>query len=168
MLLQIAAIVLTLLDSSSLLITMFLDAKLAALKFVKDAQNRVTKITKLSKSATKHAFVCGCGKCHFNGRCSVEFVGEMKYNDVPQVYQHFFWCDDCCCDEKGINNFICRACAEKCHSGHRIVDCGIQKGACSCSTNNLGGNCKCKILKFEDNSLVDNCSAEISESQIMQ
>lgn len=77
---------------------------------------------KVIEIGTKHAFVCGCGKCHFNRRCSVEFVGEMKYNELPQVYQHFFWCDDCCCDEKGIKKFICRACAEKCHSSHGIVD----------------------------------------------
>ena len=47
----------------------------------------------------KSCFVCDCGKKHFVNEkhkncCSVEFVGEMKYEDKPALYQHFFKCLD--------------------------------------------------------------------------
>lgn len=96
---------------------------------------------------TKQTFVCGCGRNHFtekngNRHCSVEYVGEMKYEGQPYLHQHFYQCKDCCQDQ---NKYICRGCAESCHKGHNLVDCGIQKGFCSCGMGQLdnGHNCKC-------------------------
>ena len=84
-------------------------------------------------------FVCDCGKKGFPNKCTCEFIGENK------IYsQHLYQCEDCNKGHKDI--FICKSCAEKCHSGHKIIDCGIQKNVCSCGLNKLPDEIECKCF----------------------
>ncbi|OHS96284.1 hypothetical protein TRFO_37557 [Tritrichomonas foetus] len=86
-------------------------------------------------------FKCQCGADGFKGQCSGEFVGNEYCN------QHLYQCITCC--TKTDNEFICKACADKCHAGHNVIDCGRQRNFCSCGMFKLPYNFKCKILDYE-------------------
>lgn len=87
------------------------------------------------------SFTCGCGRRHFKGRCSFEYVGQSD-----RIHQHFFRCLDCCCDDKKL---VCRGCAEKCHKGHNIVYVGVMCGFCSCGANKLGNGRQCEVVSCD-------------------
>lgn len=117
----------------------------------------------------KKCFVCDCGKNHFvnehnKNKCSVEFVGEMKYEDKPTLYQHFFKCLDCCGSS---DLLICKSCAEKCHRYHNVVDCGVRKGFCSCGTNKLKDDHKCKLV-YTEKIKENECSCQEKQFPIVQ
>ena len=86
-------------------------------------------------------FKCQCGKDGFKGKCSGEFVGETA------GYQHLYQCMTCCM--KSDTEYICKSCAEKCHKGHQVTDCGILRDFCSCGMHNLPHNFNCHLLKYE-------------------
>lgn len=120
----------------------------------------------LVEIGVKNAFICECGKNHFIDKmnrkhCSVEFVGEMKCDDEPAIYQHFFKCLDC---DKHFENLICKGCAENCHSGHKVIDCGIKKGFCYCGSNKSN---HCKISYFIDVDK-DKCSRDLKNIPVTQ
>ena len=101
-------------------------------------------------------FKCNCGKNGLNGHCSGEFVGEKL------CYQHLYRCSTCC--TKSDSQYICKSCAEKCHTGHEIVDCGIRKDFCSCGMKKLR---KCKILDFTENPS-DFCTKKLIKQRCFQ
>lgn len=124
----------------------------------------------LVEVGVKNAFVCGCGQNHFTDKknkkhCSIESVGEMKCGDEPVLYQHFFRCLDCSSDQ---NMLICRGCAENCHNGHHVVDCGVKKGFCCCGLKKFDQNVvKCKsswFVEFDD----DKCSCSSGNYPVLQ
>lgn len=119
---------------------------------------------------TDHSFVCGCGQKHFNdaknrGHCSIEFVGEMICDEKPVCYQHFYQCKDC--NSSSDDKFICRGCIENCHKGHNIIDCGIQKGFCSCGTKHLDNNGKCSSSFYVECD-ANQCSCSKNRSEFLQ
>lgn len=116
-----------------------------------------------------HSFVCGCGKNGFKDRkgknhCSIEFVGEMLCDDQPVCCQHFYRCLNC---SNSNNEFICHDCMKGCHQNHRIVDCGIQRGFCSCIKICKRKDKNCKSIYFV-NTAPDECSEKISKYPVVQ
>lgn len=118
----------------------------------------------------KNAFVCGCGSNHFVDKkkkksCSFEFVGESLCNGEPVCYQHFYRCNDCSSGDQ--SKLICRSCAENCHKGHDVVDCGVKKGFCSCGAKKLSSESKCKLSYFRE-AKPDACTCMESKSVQLQ
>lgn len=97
------------------------------------------------------AFKCACGADGFHDHCSGEFVGE------EMCYQHLYQCSTCSTNSV---EFICKSCAENCHKGHVVVDCGIQKNFCSCGMKNLKNKYHCKLIDFNNNLNIDFCSSK--------
>lgn len=85
-------------------------------------------------------FKCGCGKDGFKNKCSAEFIGKTK------ARQHMYHCATCCIVDE--TRFICKKCAEICHKGHQVIDCGVMQEYCSCGMHELPYNFNCHILNF--------------------
>lgn len=116
-----------------------------------------------------HSFVCECATKYFpendgNKKCNFEFVGEMKSESIPVLYQHLYQCKDC--NNKSAGKYICQQCIKNCHKGHNVVDCGIQRGYCSCGAKQLDKG-KCKICTYS-NTPDDNCSQSVIKQRFFQ
>lgn len=106
-------------------------------------------------------FTCACGKNGFKDHCSGEYVGEST------GYQHLYQCETCCM--KSDQEFICKSCAEKCHKGHQIIDCGVQRNFCSCGMKQIPHNFKCRLLDFNDMKRpYQHCSIDKKSTNIRQ
>lgn len=92
-------------------------------------------------SGEQSGLKCSCGKEGFSGHCTAEFVGECR------GYQHLYQCATCCM--KSDEEFICKSCAETCHKGHEVTDCGIQQNFCSCGMHRIPHNFRCHLLSFQ-------------------
>ncbi|KAK8882256.1 hypothetical protein M9Y10_044898 [Tritrichomonas musculus] len=104
---------------------------------------------RIKEIGPKRSFVCECGEKGFFYEnenkiiCNSQFLGEMKVNGQPCLYQHLYKCLDCC--TRSQEKFICKGCAEKCHKDHRVIDCGAIKGFCSCGLNGIDNCQPCKL-----------------------
>lgn len=107
---------------------------------------------------SEFCFKCECGEKGFDRKCPGEFVGETS------CYQHLYQCKTCVTGMHDI--YICKCCAEICHKGHEVVDCGIQKSYCSCGMKKLPQNFKCSLLEFNSN--FDGCSCTKQKQRIFQ
>lgn len=94
----------------------------------------------VEESIVQSGFKCGCGSEGFKNKCNAEFIGQTV------CYQHLYQCDDCC--PKNDRIYMCKNCAETCHKGHNVTDCGLTLGYCSCGMKEMGRN-RCRLLDYD-------------------
>lgn len=114
-------------------------------------------------------FKCSCGAKGFHNKCSAEYIAgcDLKCSGCDSLYQHLYQCETCCPNTENI--YICKSCIENCHKGHKIVDCGIQKGVCGCGLSHIRNHFKCSLLKGVADVDKNECSAILNaDDKIMQ
>lgn len=112
----------------------------------------------IEEKGARMGFVCDCGKKGFPEKCYCESTGE-----IDTCYQHLYKCETCCPLNDSL--FICKSCAEKCHSGHKVIDFGIQKGCCSCGLKKLPKN-NCQFRNFTINE--NGCTVSLMKQRWFQ
>lgn len=114
---------------------------------------------KVKEIGKQSGFKCQCGQHGFEDKCSGEFVGETY------CYQHLYQCSTCCMTTD--KYYICKNCAEKCHKGHAITDCGLQRNFCSCGMQGLPHKFKCHLLQYNNSGSLNSCS-NVDDKEIKQ
>lgn len=89
---------------------------------------------------------CNCGQNHLRSACRClcpdhnKLICTLSLKPVVQL-QHCLSCKTCDLQ------YVCNACAEKCHRGHNLVDAGLCEQVCQCGLGK--GLCECRCYSPE-------------------